>query len=105
MTTGAKMVLHDWQRGRIPFFVPPTQKDDIDATEEAPVLLGTDISASARKNIADIVSSQQLIDIPEQKDFFDASDLKDAAVDSIEPPSPLPSSSSVEIPNVDSGEP
>ncbi|KMZ62911.1 Nucleolar GTP-binding protein 2, putative, expressed [Zostera marina] len=105
LTTGAKMVLHDWQRGRIPFFVPPTQKDDIDATEEAPVLLGTDISASARKNIADIVSSQQLIDIPEQKDFFDASDLKDAAVDSIEPPSSLPFSSSVEIPNVDSGEP
>lgn len=98
LTTAAKMVLHDWQRGRIPFFVPPTQKaDDIDATEEAPESLGTDISASARKTIADIVSSQRLIDIPAQKDFFDASDLK-GAVDSTEPPL---HSSSVEIPNDD----
>jgi nuclear GTP-binding protein len=26
LMTAAKMVLHDWQRGKIPFFVPPPQE-------------------------------------------------------------------------------
>ncbi|MBD4021943.1 hypothetical protein GUI04_23830, partial [Xanthomonas citri pv. citri] len=29
LTTAAKMVLHDWQRGKIPFFVPPPKQDDV----------------------------------------------------------------------------
>eukprot|EP00494_Astrolonche_serrata_P033590 UN33859 len=28
LTTAAKMVLHDWQRGKIPFFVPPPQQNE-----------------------------------------------------------------------------
>ncbi|PRQ40200.1 putative nucleolar GTP-binding protein [Rosa chinensis] len=27
LMTAAKMILHDWQRGKIPFFVPPPQRE------------------------------------------------------------------------------
>lgn len=31
--TAAKMVLHDWQRGKIPFFVPPPQEAGMNPPE------------------------------------------------------------------------
>ncbi|CAE5959396.1 unnamed protein product [Arabidopsis arenosa] len=37
LMTGAKMILHDWQRGCIPFFVPPPEVDDVVAESEATV--------------------------------------------------------------------
>jgi nuclear GTP-binding protein len=44
LQTAAKMVLYDWQRGRIPYFVPPPEAEERRgqaAEEEAPLLLGT----------------------------------------------------------------
>ncbi|KAJ6851700.1 nuclear/nucleolar GTPase 2-like [Iris pallida] len=77
LTTVAKMVLHDWQRGKIPFFVPPPQQE-ADGSEEksdAPIAvdetISTDRPAAAMKAIAGIISSQQQMHVPTQKDFFD----------------------------------
>ncbi|CAH2036533.1 unnamed protein product [Thlaspi arvense] len=89
LMTGAKMILHDWQRGRIPFFVPPPKQDDVVASEaepNAPVTVpGIDKEAVANNNQADaalkaiagIMSSQQQKDVPVQRDFFDEKELKD----------------------------
>ncbi|KAJ4778406.1 Nucleolar GTP-binding protein 2 [Rhynchospora pubera] len=33
LMTAAKMVLHDWQRGKIPFFVPPPQEGGVDPSD------------------------------------------------------------------------
>ncbi|KAJ6841096.1 nuclear/nucleolar GTPase 2-like [Iris pallida] len=77
LTTVAKMVLHDWQRGKIPFFVPPPQQE-ADGSEEksdAPIAvdetISTDRPAAAMKAIAGIISSQQQMHVPARKDFFD----------------------------------
>ncbi|GAB4854028.1 Nuclear/nucleolar GTPase 2 [Ancistrocladus abbreviatus] len=82
MMTAAKMVLHDWQRGKIPFFVPPPRQDD-DTSEEQNVDPPeedaggeTNKSSSAMKAIADVVSSQQLKDVPVQSNLFSENDLK-----------------------------
>ncbi|CAH9053128.1 unnamed protein product [Cuscuta europaea] len=76
--TAAKMVLHDWQRGKIPFFVPPP-KTEKGAEEEQKDVSGEekeDESVAARKAIADaLLSSQQLTDIPVQKDLYSESEL------------------------------
>nr|GMD95787.1 nuclear/nucleolar GTPase 2 [Ipomoea batatas] len=73
--TAAKMVLHDWQRGRIPFFVPPPKIDD-DAKEEGNALGGEEEDAvAARRAIADVISSQQLKDVPVQTDLYSESEL------------------------------
>ncbi|KAK1266508.1 hypothetical protein QJS04_geneDACA000498 [Acorus gramineus] len=82
LTTAAKMVLHDWQRGRIPFFVPPPKQeggpseepDMPDVKEELPA--NNDRAAAAMKAIAGIMSSQQLKNVPAQKDLFDDDDLQ-----------------------------
>ena len=75
--TAAKMILHDWQRGKIPFFVPPPQQQEgdpsgnsnsPDASEEEPTI-STDRTAAAMKAIAAIISSQQLMHVPAHKDF------------------------------------
>ena len=74
--TAAKMILHDWQRGKIPFFVPPPQQQEgdpsgnsnlPDASEEPTI--STDRTAAAMKAIAGIISSQQLMHVPAHKDF------------------------------------
>jgi len=82
--TGAKMILHDWQRGRIPFFVPPPKLDNV-ASESEVIVPGIDKeaiadnsqAAAALKAIAGIMSTQQQKDVPVQRDFYDEKDLKD----------------------------
>ncbi|GKF66813.1 nuclear/nucleolar GTPase 2, partial [Tanacetum coccineum] len=47
LMTAAKMVLHDWQRGKIPFFVPPPKQDDASAEPEEDSLPEKDDAAVA----------------------------------------------------------
>lgn len=79
--TAAKMVLHDWQRGRIPFFVPPPRQED-ETTEglnamikEKDSLVDTDKEAAAMRAIENVVSSQQLRNVPVQRDLFTDNEL------------------------------
>ncbi|XP_010500925.1 PREDICTED: nuclear/nucleolar GTPase 2 [Camelina sativa] len=84
LMTGAKMILHDWQRGRIPFFVPPPKPDGV-APKSVATVPGIDEeaigdntqAAAALKAIAGIMSTQQQKDVPVQRDFYDEKDLKD----------------------------
>lgn len=41
--TAAKMILHDWQRGKIPFFVPPPKLNEVSEAEEEPNVNGIDV--------------------------------------------------------------
>ncbi|KAL8239243.1 hypothetical protein R6Q59_015810 [Mikania micrantha] len=85
LMTAAKMVLHDWQRGKIPFFVPPPKQDD-EANEPEPaetivsekdvVLVDENKELAAKRSIKNIVSSQQLKDVPVQEDLFTENELK-----------------------------
>ncbi|KAG1361255.1 putative Nuclear/nucleolar GTPase 2 [Cocos nucifera] len=70
LMTAAKMILHDWQRGKIPFFVPPPQQQEgdpsgnsnsPDASEEEPTI-STDRTAAAMKAIAGGITT--VIDMP-----------------------------------------
>jgi nuclear GTP-binding protein len=70
LTTVAKMVLHDWQRGKIPFFVPPPQHEG-SAPESSELFeksseerVSSDRTASAMKAIAGIIASQQSMNVP-----------------------------------------
>jgi len=84
LMTAAKMVLHDWQRGRIPFFVPPPEADDskfIKVSGEAhPVNDDTENLTEGKENneiakaIANVVANQQLRNVPVQKSFFSHED-------------------------------
>ncbi|OVA13235.1 GTP binding domain [Macleaya cordata] len=80
LTTVAKMVLHDWQRGRIPFFVPPPKLENVDepstssANEET--VVDSDRATAAMRAIANVISSQQLKHVPVQRDLFDKSELE-----------------------------
>ncbi|XP_050217149.1 nuclear/nucleolar GTPase 2 [Mercurialis annua] len=81
--TAAKMVLHDWQRGKIPFFVPPprlektVEEPNTSATgEEEEVAEGNDKASVAFKAIANVISSQQLRSVPVQRDLFTETELK-----------------------------
>ncbi|KAF5752442.1 nucleolar GTP-binding protein 2 [Tripterygium wilfordii] len=83
LVTAAKMVLHDWQRGRIPFFVPPPQQEE-DSSEEPSVSgINTEAvgdgnqAAAAFTAIANVISSQQQSSVPVRKDLFDDNDLKE----------------------------
>ncbi|QCE09923.1 nuclear/nucleolar GTPase 2 [Vigna unguiculata] len=86
LMTGAKMVLHDWQRGRIPFFVPPPKQEE---GSEEPNVNGVDIddtvdgneASAAIKAIADVLSSQQQISVPVQKDLYSENELKGEATE------------------------
>ncbi|KAL6554264.1 Nuclear/nucleolar GTPase 2 [Orobanche minor] len=74
--TAAKMILHDWQRGNIPFFVPPPkQEDDVKENEGDEKAVDDDKASAARRAINDIISSQQIDEVPVHKDLF--SDVKE----------------------------
>ncbi|XP_052178525.1 nuclear/nucleolar GTPase 2 [Diospyros lotus] len=78
MTVG-KMVLHDWQRGKIPFFVPPPKEEDGSIKEpDEPVgeEKASDDEVAAKQAIAEVVSSQQLKDVPVQEELFSENELK-----------------------------
>lgn len=76
------MVLHDWQRGKIPFFVPPPKQEDESSTEpdasgkDDDAAEGSDKASTAFKAIANVISSQQQMTVPVQKDLFSETDLK-----------------------------
>lgn len=93
MMTAGKMILHDWQRGKIPFFVPPPRQEESseEPTEsgvEKNKVIDDDQEAAARKAIADVISSQQLKDVPVQEDLFSENELRG------ETPEQLPANSS-----------
>ncbi|KAL3695758.1 hypothetical protein R1sor_009834 [Riccia sorocarpa] len=88
LNTAAKMVLFDWQRGRIPFFTPPPQRPEAeDGSKESPSKLlklttgnSEDVpqeEKEAAAMILNVVSKQQVRKVPVQKDFFDANDEPD----------------------------
>ncbi|KAE9585206.1 putative nucleolar GTP-binding protein [Lupinus albus] len=88
LMTAAKMVLHDWQRGRIPFFVPPPRLDDF---SEEPEVNGLDIdetvdgkqASAAIKAIANVLSFQQQGSLPVQKDLYSENELKGETTDQL----------------------
>jgi nuclear GTP-binding protein len=112
LMTTAKMVLHDWQRGKIPFFVPPPQEagtappenaneadsnkeeqnevkvaqltgveiaeinqdvaeidesDEDETNKEKEMTNNSNRKANVMKAIAEIISSQQNLNIPDRK--------------------------------------
>jgi nuclear GTP-binding protein len=81
--TAAKMILHDWQRGKIPFFVPPPRQDALSESEE-PNVNGIDVdetvdpnqASAAIKAIANVLSSQQQRNVPVQGDLYNENELK-----------------------------
>ncbi|XP_047334007.1 nuclear/nucleolar GTPase 2 [Impatiens glandulifera] len=82
LKTAAKMILHDWQRGKIPFFVPPPREDEAsniekdDGNDKDKTLIDDDKAAAAKRAIAEVVSSQLLKDVPVQEDLFTEKELK-----------------------------
>lgn len=77
------MVLHDWQRGRIPFFVPPPVQEG-EPSEEIPTNGGAetedasvsgDRTSAAMKAIANIIHSQQEKHVPVQRELFGEDEL------------------------------
>ena len=93
--TAAKMVLYDWQRGKIPFFVPPPQlkettseepgvaRDEGDGKMDTGTPEEKEKSSAAMKAIADVISSQQLEDVPVQSDLYSENELKGESVDRV----------------------
>ncbi|GMP65751.1 hypothetical protein CsSME_00026420 [Camellia sinensis var. sinensis] len=81
LMTAAKMVLHDWQRGKIPFFVPPPREgDDLSVEPKESVVeddkvVDDDQASAARRAIANVISTQQLKDVPIQEDLFSENEL------------------------------
>ncbi|KAK7272520.1 hypothetical protein RJT34_29169 [Clitoria ternatea] len=88
LMTAGKMVLHDWQRGKIPFFVPPPRQDDL---SEGPNVHGINIddavdgneASAAIKAIADVLSSQQQTSVPVQSDLYNENELEGEAADQL----------------------
>ncbi|KAJ8752324.1 hypothetical protein K2173_003960 [Erythroxylum novogranatense] len=82
LMTAAKMILHDWQRGRIPFFVPPPQEDDNPSEEPIVDTLDKEVdgngdqASAALRAIANVISSQQQRSVPVQRDLFSEEELK-----------------------------
>ncbi|KAK6263588.1 hypothetical protein QUC31_011688 [Theobroma cacao] len=82
LMTGAKMILHDWQRGRIPFFVAPPRQE-ADASLEEPTVHGIDKDAVADNNqadaalkaIANVMLFQQQKSVPVKTDLFSENEL------------------------------
>ncbi|XP_042374654.1 nuclear/nucleolar GTPase 2-like [Zingiber officinale] len=70
LMTVSKMILHDWQRGKIPFFVPPPKQEGESSEKPDSPAPGTeptdssDKTAAAMKAIAGIISSQQQMLVP-----------------------------------------
>ncbi|CAM8896759.1 unnamed protein product [Rhodiola kirilowii] len=84
LMTAGKMILHDWQRGKIPFFVPPPKQEENSSSEPALAMLNSDAvvdnnQAAALKAIAGIVSSQQQKTVPVQADLFTENELHESS--------------------------
>ncbi|KAL6506985.1 Nuclear/nucleolar GTPase 2 [Orobanche hederae] len=83
--TAAKMILHDWQRGNIPFFVPPPKQEDVKENEGDEKAVDDDKASAARRAINDVISSQQIDEVPVQKDLFSEQELKGDVLESEHP--------------------
>ncbi|KAI4366079.1 hypothetical protein MLD38_022002 [Melastoma candidum] len=89
VTTAAKMVLHDWQRGKIPFFVPPPRQEGEssdnarDYSMESEEVVDKDKASAAFRAIANVISSQQQMKVPVQRDLFSEDELKGGPADQI----------------------
>ncbi|KAI4374704.1 hypothetical protein MLD38_012667 [Melastoma candidum] len=87
VTTAAKMVLHDWQRGKIPFFVPPPRQEGEssdntrDYSMESEEVVDKDKASAAFRAIANVISSQQQMKVPVQRDLFSEDELKGGSAD------------------------
>lgn len=85
------MVLQDWVRGRIPFFIPPPRTDDTKVDEAKPSTSKAAAAAElltvtppetdeqiaakvAAAAIADVVSKQRMKKVPVKDNFFDVED-------------------------------
>ncbi|KAJ7517359.1 hypothetical protein O6H91_21G020600 [Diphasiastrum complanatum] len=100
LTTAAKMVLQDWQRGRLPFFIPPPRVDDEKANQGSPIpgkAAVLAVQAEEKKDpsgkvdaascndeieaaaIASVIAKQHVKKVPFQKNFFDNEDEHDGA--------------------------
>ncbi|CAK9867986.1 unnamed protein product [Sphagnum jensenii] len=96
LKTGAKMVLQDWVRGRIPFFTPPPQTDDakrvevkaataatpgpkpsVDTTPETDEQKAAAVTAAA---IAEVIAKQKVRKVPMKENFFDVDDARPEGV-------------------------
>jgi nuclear GTP-binding protein len=70
----AKIVLNDWVRGKLPFFVPPPEREDGQNTESGP--------GASSKAASEIASRQELKPVPQklggiiQKNKFEAEDIQ-----------------------------
>lgn len=88
LMTAAKMILHDWQRGKIPFFVPPPRQHDL---SEEPNVNGIEVddavdhnqASAAIKAIANVLSSQQQRNVPVQGDLYSEHELKGEDTDQL----------------------
>lgn len=85
------MVLHDWVRGRIPFFIPPPriegpQLEEVKATSVAatgaettaegqPETEEQKASQVAADAIAEVVKKQRVRKVPVKENFFDVEDI------------------------------
>ncbi|KAK8958516.1 hypothetical protein KSP40_PGU003130 [Platanthera guangdongensis] len=70
------MVLLDWQRGWIPFFMPPPQAPQQEdeshgSTNTEELTISTDRNSAAFRAIAGIITSQQQMHLPGPKYFPD----------------------------------
>ncbi|XP_062029577.1 nuclear/nucleolar GTPase 2 [Rosa rugosa] len=87
LMTAAKMILHDWQRGKIPFFVPPPQRElpseEHPANEVENDTLIDNNQASAFRAIANVISSQQQMNVPVQRDLYNENELKESKTDNL----------------------
>lgn len=89
--TAAKMILHDWQRGKIPFFVPPPKLNEVSEAEEEPNVNGIDVdetvdpnqASAAIKAIANVLSSQQQRNVPVQGDLYTENEMKGETTDQL----------------------
>ncbi|KAI3878843.1 hypothetical protein MKX03_000653 [Papaver bracteatum] len=81
MTCAAKMVLHDWQRGRIPFFVPPPKLNNANdqpsaSSSNEDIVIDNTGASAAMLAIANVITSQQLKSVPVQKNLFEQNELE-----------------------------
>eukprot|EP00250_Pteridium_aquilinum_P024420 c29055_g1_i1 orf=442-2277(-) len=86
LSTAAKMVLQDWQRGKIPFFMPPPrlpeepnskkggQESTVTMQEGQTVTNAEKKDASVLAAIDMVIKKQQLTPVPVQRNFYDEED-------------------------------
>eukprot|EP00898_Chlorokybus_atmophyticus_P006269 jgi/Chlat1/6643/Chrsp49S06143 len=104
LNTAAKMILYDWQRGRIPYFKAPPRDDAEPASlpSEAPASVAEEPTKAPEDAAADaaianlateLVKKQSKKQMPKLNDYYDADDLKASASDADEEAEAAPTDS------------